>query len=301
MTMTPLAGANTAPAPGPGLIAEPGLYPSITTEQYHADPVEGGSLSSTGARRLLATCPAIYRHEQEQPKQPKHHFDIGHAAHRLVLGDGPELVELDFADWRTKDARAERDAVRAGGAVPLLPDDYRMVHAMADALREHPIAAALFDPSRGRPEQTLIWRDQPTGAMCRARLDWLPDPRSGRLIIPDYKTCRSADPRVLNRAMDEFGYHQQDDWYRAGAKAVGIADDTAAFVFVCQEKTAPYVITVFEPDMNSRRIAAAKNRRALQIYTECAATGRWPGYADNEIAYLSLPPWAEIRDTEEYL
>src|SRR3546814_17313749 len=36
----------------------------------------------------------------------------------------------------------------------------------------------------------------------------------------------------------------QDDWYRAAARALGIGDEGTAFVFVCQEKTAPYVVTV---------------------------------------------------------
>lgn len=299
MTTTAQAGAQ-APAAGPAL-PEPGVY-QITAEEYHADPIPGGSLSSTGARKLLApSCPALFRHEQQHPRAPKAHFDIGHAAHRLVLGDGPELIELDFADWRTKDARKERDAVRAEGAVPLLPDDYRMVHDMAAALRAHPFAGALFDPDRGgTAEQSLFWKDRPTGIIRRARLDWLPATGKGRLIIPDYKTCRSAEPEAIRRAVAEHGYHQQDDWYRAGCRALGLAGEDAAFVFVFQEKTAPYVVTVVELDVMCRRIGAAKNRRAIETYARCVETGHWPGYHD-AIAHLSLPAYAENRDIEEYL
>ena len=39
---------------------------------------------------------------------------------------------------------------------------------------------------------------------------------------------------------------------------------------------------------------------ALEVFAECTETGVWPGYSD-DIAYLSLPTWAAIRDTEEYL
>ena len=297
MTTTVQAGA-TAPAAGP--ITGPGVY-DITAEDYHADPIPGGSLSSSGARLLLPpSCPALFRHAQDNPQAPKTTFDVGTAAHRLVLGDGPDIVRIDADKWTTNAVKAEVAAVRAQGGVPLKPDDYQMVHDMADALRRHPVASRLFDPARGRPEQTLVWRDRPTGVMRRARLDWLPDARSGRLIIPDYKTCRSAEPKALARSVEEHGYHQQDDWYRSGAKALDLADDTAAFVFVCQEKTAPYLVTVVEMDAVARRIGAARNRRALEVYAECAASGQWPGYSD-EIAYLSLPAWAAIRDTEEYL
>ncbi|MCX5201087.1 PD-(D/E)XK nuclease-like domain-containing protein [Streptomyces sp. NBC_00237] len=293
METTVQAGAS---APAAGSITEPGLY-DMTAEQYHADR---SSLSSSGARRLLASCPALFRYEQDHPQPYNPVFALGTAAHRLALGDGPDLVAIEADDWRTKAARQERDEVHAAGGVALLASDFDRVQDMADALRRHPVASALFAPGSGRPEASLFWRDEPTGVMRRARFDWLPDPRNGRLIIPDYKTCRSAEPAALARAVEEYGYHQQADWYRAGARALGLADADAAFVFVCQEKAAPYLVTVVELDAAALRIGAAKNRRAIDTFARCVETGHWPGYAD-DIAYLSLPVWAEIRDTEEYL
>ncbi|GCD38020.1 hypothetical protein OEIGOIKO_05830 [Streptomyces chrestomyceticus JCM 4735] len=297
MTTTLPAGAS-APAAGP--VTGPGLY-DLTADEYHSDPVPGGSLSSSGARKLLPpSCPALFRHEQDNPPQPKATFDFGQAAHRLVLGAGPELVPLDFDDWRTAAARDEREAVRASGAMPLLRKDYDVVQAMAAALWQHPVARKLFEPGSGTPESALVWRDGPTGVMRRALLDWRPIPGPGRMVIPDYKTTRSADPTALQRAMHEYGYHQQADWYRSGCRALGLAGDDAQFVFVCQEKTPPYLVIVYQPSAMAMRIGAARNRRAIETYAECAATGRWPGYSD-DIAYLSLPPYAEIRDSEEYL
>lgn len=295
MTTTAQAGAS-APAAGPG-ITEPGIY-QMDNEEYHADR---GSLSSSGARMLLPpSCPALFRHAQDTPQEPKKTFELGTAAHKLVLGEGPDLVQVDADKWTTSAVKAEVAAIRDEGGIPLKLAEYEQVHAMADALRRHPIASVLFDPARGKPEQSLFWRDRPTGVMRRARFDWLPDARSGRLIIPDYKTCRSAEPAALARAVEDFGYHQQDDWYRAAARALNLADETAAFVFVCQEKTPPYLVTVVEMDAEARRIGAARNRRALEVFAECTETGAWPGYSD-EIAYLTLPAWAAIRDTEEYL
>lgn len=297
MTNTTVQAGTSVPAAGLAPITEPGIY-DLTNEEYHADR---GSLSSSGARLLLPpSCPALFRHAQDNPQEPKKTYDLGSAAHKLVLGEGPDLVRIDADEWRSAAVKAEVAAVRDEGGIPLKPADYQQVHDMADALRRHPVAAALFDPARGKPEQSLFWRDRPTGVMRRARFDWLPDARSGRLIIPDYKTCRSAEPTALARSVQEFGYHQQDDWYRAAARALDLADDSAAFVFVCQEKTPPYIVTVVEMDAEARRIGAARNRRAIETFAECTAGGNWPGYSD-EIAYLSLPTWAAIRDTEEYL
>ncbi|RMB85593.1 PD-(D/E)XK nuclease-like domain-containing protein [Streptomyces shenzhenensis] len=296
MTTVVQAGA-LAPAAGPAPITEPGIY-DMDNETYHSHRY---ALSSSGARKLLApSSPAHFRYEQDHPQPPKKVFDLGNAAHKLVLGQGPALVRVDAEEWRTNAVKAEVAGIRAGGNIPLKPSEWDQVHAMADALRRHPVASLLFDPEHGTPEQSLFWRDDKTSVTRRARLDWLPNPRSGRLIIPDYKTCRSANPEKLQKDIDEYGYHQQDDWYRSACHALGIADADAAFVFVCQEKTAPYVITVVEVNAASRRIGAARNRRALEVFAECSRTGYWPGYSD-DIEHLSLPPWAEIRDTQEYL
>ena len=62
----------------------------------------------------------------------------------------------------------------------------------------------------------------------------------------------------------------------------------------------PWCVPACARNAAARSIGAARNRRALEVFAECTATGRWPGYSD-EIAYLSLPAWAAIRDTEEYL
>ncbi|MER8219735.1 PD-(D/E)XK nuclease-like domain-containing protein [Streptomyces sp. NPDC094143] len=296
MTTVVQAGAQ-APAAGPEPITDPGIY-EMTNEEYHSHRY---ALSSSGARKLLPpSCPAIFRYEQDHPQPAKKVWDIGNAAHKLVLGNGPKLRKIEHETWNTNVAKAAVTKAREAGEIPLKPAEYQQVHDMADALRRHPVASLLFDPERGTPEQSLFWRDEKTGVMRRARLDWLPDPRSGRLIIPDYKTCRSANPEKLAKDIEEYGYHQQDDTYRSGAKALGIADDDAAFVFVCQEKTAPYVITVVEVNATARRIGAARNRRALEIFAHCTETGYWPGYSD-DVVPLSLPPWAETRDSLEYL
>ncbi|MEU5838815.1 PD-(D/E)XK nuclease-like domain-containing protein [Streptomyces diacarni] len=298
MTTAVLAGAS-APAAGRA-VTEPGIHP-MTAAEYHADPVPGGSLSSTGARRLLPPgCPALFAHERDHGRAPSSVLDLGHAAHRLVLGDGPTIHVVEADNWRTMAAREERDQARADGLVPLLAAEYDQVAAMADALRAHPVASALFDPARGgAPEQALFWRDPPTGVWRRALLDWLPPSAPGRMIMADYKTTTSAAPEAIRKAVDTYGYHQQAAWYTAGIKSLGLAEDVA-FVFVFQEKTTPYLVTVVQLDAMAMRIGAARNRRALQLYAECTASGRWPGYAD-DIEHLSLPAWAEARDSEEYL
>ncbi len=281
MTTPTVPAAVVAPLPT-------GVYDGLPAEDYHRDP----ALSSSGARRLLPpSCPALFRHEQINGRPRKRVFEIGHAAHALVLGCGPELVKVDARDWRTDKAKALAAEARERDAVPLLPDEYAEVHAMAEALRAHPVARALFDPERGRPEVSLFWRDGLGGVDRRARLDWLPDPGRGRMIVPDYKSTLSASPAELPKSIYKWGYHQQDPWYLDGVEACDVADD-AAFVFVFQEKSAPYLVTVIELDVIARNIGREMNRRAIDLYAECARRGAWPGYSD-EIEIVPLPAWVE--------
>lgn len=266
----------------------PGVYDQLPADDYHRQP----ALSSSGARKLLPpSCPALFRHEQLSGQKTRRVFEVGHAAHALVLGTGPELVTVDAPDWRTNKAKAEAAEARERGAVPLLPDEHAEIRAMADALRAHPVARALLDPDRGRPEVSLFWRDALAGVERRARLDWLPDPGRGRMIVPDYKSTLSASPAELPKSVYKFGYHQQDPWYLDALDGCDVADD-AAFVFVFQEKTAPYLVSVIELDVVARNIGREMNRRAIDLYADCLRRGVWPSYSD-EIELVALPAWVE--------
>lgn len=280
------------------VVTEPGVY-DMPADEYLTDPVPGGSLSASGARKLLPpSCPALFDYERRNRPTPTAEFSFGHAAHRLVLGVGPEIVVVDADSWRTKAAQQARDAAHAEGKTPLLPHDFQVVMAMVKALREHPVARALFGLGSGRPEQSLFWRDQETGIMCRARLDWLRHNDSNRrLIVPDYKTAASAAPERFERALHDYGYHRQAAWYMDGVKALDLTDNPA-FVFVVQEKTPPYLVSVFEPDALALEAARHYNRQARLVYAQCQASGRWPGYSD-EVELISLPPWAQTKYFQE--
>lgn len=283
---------ETTAATTPVAATPPGIY-DIPAAVYHRDTT---SLSSSGARELLPpSCPARFRYDQDHAPLPKKEFDFGTAAHHMVLGTGPRIVVVQHTDWRSKAAQAERDAAYLDDAIPLLARDYRRVVAMAKALRDHPVASVLFAEGSGAPERSLYWLDQATGVTRRARPDWLPPVTSGRLIIPDYKTTRDASTPAVEKALYEYGYFQQAPWYEDGARAL-LAEDVA-FVFVFQEKEPPYLVNVFEPAAMAMRLGRDLNRRALEVFAECTASGQWPGYGD-DIKFAYLPSWAENKIQE---
>jgi hypothetical protein len=126
------------------------------------------------------------------------------------------------------------------------------------------------------------------------------NPAPGRRdVILDYKTARSADPATFGRTVAEYGFHQQQAWYLDAARANGLVGDDAVFLFVVQEKTPPFLVSVIELDAVAARIGRERNARARAVYAECTQTGSWPGYAA-DVAVASLPRWAEIQHEEDY-
>jgi hypothetical protein len=303
MTLNATESAVSVEPIAPFAITVPGVY-DMPAETYHADPVPGGSLSSTGARKLLPpSCPARFKYDRDNPPESTATFDAGKAAHKLVLGAGETIVRVDAPDWRSNAAKAERDTARAAGRIPMLDKEYGQAEDMAAAVLAHPLASILFDPDNGKPEQNLfspvqvladdIDPPQLVPVWRRARLDWLPDlgDGSGRYIVPEYKTCASADPERLTKAFAEFWYPQQADWNLSLVSDLGIAANPR-MVFVCQEKTPPYLVTVVEPDVIAMRAGRIRNTEAIRSYARCVATGHWPGYSD-DVEPLPLPAWIE--------
>ena len=280
------------------IVTEPGVYDDIPEDVYHRDKA---TLSVSGAKKLLApSCPAIFRWEQDNGQPPKRAFDVGHAAHAEVLGVGAELVVVrkttrdkvvvDAEDYLTKSAQQHRDEIRAEGKTPLLAYEIRQVREMAVALRQHDLAAALFDPNRGKPEQSAYWRDEQHGVDRRCRFDWLPNTDSGRFIVPDYKTAIAVDHSAIKSAIAKFQYAMQSEWYLDAVRALGLAEDPA-FVFVFQMKEPPYLVSVVQLDAQWERIGRQRNRQALEVYADCVATNRWPGFSD-EVELIDPPRWA---------
>ncbi|WP_035696901.1 PD-(D/E)XK nuclease-like domain-containing protein [Glycomyces tenuis] len=280
-------------------VTSPGVY-DIPEDVYHADPVPDGSLSSTGARAILPPGTPAKFHWEQAHRTHKTVWDIGTAAHALVLGTGPEIVIIDADSYRTKDAKEKRDSAYGDGKVPLLIDEYEDVLSMVQTINRHPVAGPLLAAGTGLPEQSLFWVDETTSVWCRARLDWIkPAPDGGRLIVADVKTTTAADIASIEKAIANFGYHQQLAFYLDGVRALGLHPDPAA-VLVFVEKASPHLVHVVQLDGYTLRLGELKNRRALETFAACAESGTWPGYP-TDITTVSLPAWAERTESEEYL
>lgn len=275
-----------------------GVY-DMDEESYHADPCPEPSLSSSIAKKILAFSPlhAWAAHPRLNPNREDEFadkFDLGSAAHSLVLHDPKKFEVIEAPDYKTKAARDLRDAARAAGKIPLIEKNWLRVHAMAHAARlqldNHEEASDAF--KNGKPEQTIIWKEG--DIWCRARLDWLPDAGN---IFDDYKsTAASADPDTYARMMFNLGYDMQAAFYCRGIRALKLARDPT-FRFIVQEIELPHALSVISLMPAAVELAQHKVERAISLWRSCLLSGTWPGYP-NRTCYVDAPIWHEQQYLE---
>lgn len=262
------------------IVTGPGVYRGMPESVYHADPIPEGSLSNSGAKLILES-PARFRWAMDNPTT-KRAFDFGKAAHAEVLGTGALVVTVPTelcaknGAWSTTDAKEFISKSQAAGLTVLKPEDLTVIADMAEALREHPIVRLLLKD--GDAEGSYFWRDPETSVMMRARMDWMTRLPGGRPCIVDYKTTgRSANPARFGWEARDYGYHMQDVCYREAADI--LVEPGHAFLFIVQEKTAPYLVSVCEMDDDLRDVGAQRHRVARRLYLDCRTRDEWPGYA----------------------
>jgi hypothetical protein len=257
------------------------IVTDMSDEEYHRRP----ELSSTGARKLLES-PAKFAYAQTHPQPHKQAFDVGHAVHARVLGVGSPVEVLDYDSYRTKAAQDARDAAYMAGLVPMLAKDMGPINGMAEAVLAHPDARAVLEALPGR--EVSIFADV-DGVPTRARFDIY-----GERAGADLKTALDASPDGFNRAVDAYGLHVQAAWYGAAHRAV-TGRELESFHFLAVEKTAPYLVGVYDLDIMWRDIGREQATKARELWLRCTETGRWPGYAATT---LSCPTYVVYRHDE---
>lgn len=287
-----------------GIPPNDGKYASIPDDVYHSDLL---SLSSSGARALLDMTPEEFDFLRRKPRDPNPNYDFGHAAHKMVLGEGSRLAMLDpkvcghtadgklakvpsaTSEWKHAAAKARRE-----GKLPIAKSDMEKAQTMAGRVFQHRIAARLL--AKGEAEQSIYWHDDDTGVRLRIRPDFLPE-LPGRPLCIDYKTAVSASKQHFDSAVKSFGYHQQQAFYEDGLAEIGLTD--IGFLFIVQAKTAPYTVAIRPIEPEAVELGRRQNRRAIELFARCMEEDRWPGYDGIQPA-SGLPVWL-VRQIEDSL
>lgn len=171
------------------------------------------------------------------------------------------------------------------GRIVLSPEVWDQLHAMRDAVHNHPAAHALLTSVPGEAEKSVYWIDPTTGVLCRCRPDWWRDD----YVLVDVKTTDDASPEGFAKSMANWRYDVQAPYYMDGVK-LATGRDVKAFVFIAVEKKPPYAVGVYVLDSASLELGRAQYQHDLRVYAECLANDNWPGYGD-KIQTINMPAW----------
>lgn len=281
----------------------PGIHLDIPSAEYFADPCVVPSLTQSIASVLLERSPrhAALRHPRLNPAWEPYEdtkFNIGNAAHKLLIGRGKELVIVEADDWRTKAAKEARDQAHSDGNVAILAHQHRTALAMADAFIDQASAipecrTSFMPPAGGHGEVVIIAEYE--GVMLRSMVDWMRDP----CHLDDLKTTgMSASPDRLPYAMADGG------WDLQAAIQERILDQLDApgrgrrhHYFYLQENDDPYEVTVCELPESVMHFGRLKLDKAINIWRDCMKNDRWPGYP-RVVHSPAYPPYLEARVIE---
>lgn len=267
----------------------------VSPAEYFADQFGEPSFSASVAKRFDADSAAhVHLYHPRfgaQETDPTKAQDAGSIVHRLVLGKGADYEVINHKDFRTNDAKAQRDAARAVGKTPVLAEQLEELLTSAHKLKA--ILPSYDIHLTGQSELPILWSapvfmtDRTVQAKCM--LDHV-HIESG--VIYELKTCDSANPIAVEKQAYNLGYDIACVAYEEALEE--LRPDLAGcidFRFVFAEIEPPYCATVFRPDGAFRALGRARWDRAISQWDRCLRTNEWPGYA-SEVLTLSPPSWA---------
>jgi hypothetical protein len=273
-----------------------GIHPNVPAADYHADPAETPSLSSSIAKTILRQTPkhAWTEHSRLNPDhepEAESKFDLGSVAHELILGKGGGFDIVDADAWTTKAAKEKRDASREAGRTPILAKHAiqaeDMMTAVRDRLKDIEECQGAFQ--QGHAETVLIWQDI-GGPLCRAMIDWWGPTETE---VYDLKTTGAGlGDEQIARTIDTLGYDLSAGFYVRGIEA--LRPELAGRIkwrWVFAETSAPFEVRVIEATRSTLEIGDRKAATAIEKWRQCIKTGIFPGYPAR-VDPLGLSDWA---------
>lgn len=229
-------------------------------------------------------CP-YYNEPQPQSSDA---MNEGRVVDCLVLGGDPGVTVIDVDGYRTKEARALRDAA----VNPMKITDYERCLESAEAVQFDILSAdgiAARGLSIGTTKQRIFWPS--AGVDCSTEPDIAVDD-----CILDLKRTKVA-PTAANwqRHASSMGYHIQ---------AAACLEGTGAtkFGWIVVEADPPHCVVVHWASDLFIKVGQRDWSYAKQIWANCVATGHFPAYESGEIdptGWLVGEDGDEITFTED--
>ena len=260
-------------------------------------------ISASDLKKMVKSM-ATWKYSKEHPDEgDSPALKFGRAYHKFCLEpydfDNEWIVSPKF-DRRTKEgkeaaAQFEKDAE---SKEVIDEETYQTLVEMREALYQTPYVKKLI---YGEHEKSFFWTDEKTGIPCKCRPDSYGKFGSQHICV-DLKTCTDAETGAFMRDAIKYGYDIQAAHYCEGLET--LTGDSYTFVFIAQEKTAPYLVNVLQADDYFMKNGKDVRESLLETYKKCKDLDEWPGlmgFAEDKtyIQSLTVPAWIKNAMDEE--
>lgn len=245
--------------------------------------------------------PEKFKYFLEHPPEKTQAMAFGSACHKFILENGDFSSEYALAPNVDRRTKAGKDAweeflASVGDRTPITEDENQTMVEMYEALDRCQLAKKLIH-GKGETEQAFFWKDPETGEDCKIKTDRLVK-YNRRWYVVDYKTCQSAETMRFNSEVWRLGYYFQAGMYTEGIMAAKKLKKRPGFLFVAQEKKAPYSVNVIEVSEEVMNAGVAKFHELLGKYHDCNVLDNWAGYVGDVPNDCFVPTWME-REMED--
>jgi hypothetical protein len=264
---------------------KPGVYLNVPFEEYK----QIKALSSHEIIALLQS-PGHYKAAKEgDADTPAMAF--GRAFHVAMEGadvfDRVYAVGPEGADGRSKVFKEAKAAAEAEGREILTFADAQTIEQMKAAVLRH--EHARVPAIAGHNEVTIIWRDEETGILFKARIDKLCLEYG---LICDYKSTKSTDEHNFTRDIALYDLHVQAAQYLAAVNAF-YPKTPWRFAWIAVEKVPYYDCALFFENKRMLEVGERRRRNGIKRYVaELQAGGEFSSPRYPRLRIVSLPSWA---------
>jgi exodeoxyribonuclease VIII len=249
--------------------------------------------------------PKHYQHKLSN-RQSSAALELGNATDVAVFE--PELFVERYVFWQTTTTDGKTRQRRGNDwedfkrlhddKIIITSEQYNEALDMRIAIASDPLAWEYLE--HGSAQDSLIWTDEETGLLCKARLDWrcTGGKRDGALL--DLKTARSVLPWLFNRAIGEYHYHAKMAFY-ADAYEIVFQEPPSEVVLLAVESSGCHDVVVYDmrEDESTLDEGRIKYRGWLNTLVECRESGKWPGIGRGEKVAACLPKYKRVIDDSD--
>ena len=211
------------------------------------------------------------------------------------------MILVDFPDYRTKEAREEKNRILAAGQVPAIKEKFDLLAFGAKKIREQ-IALRGIE-FNGIAEQRFEWTeftDEGRPVDCSGVID-----HHQELSIHDLKTGSGAtSERQAALLISRSHSVMQDAAYRSAlaSKKTGIVDvGDFYFTYIFAQTEEPFSVTPVRMAGTFREISHLQWRRAIHLWHDCISKGtareHWPDVTTGT-SIIDAPGWMLSQELE---